>query len=141
MRENDEETGKLSVRVSPPRAQNDALGACAAPRAMALKKIQLKRELRKQRRTSIATGAPMPPALPRRLGSVRGADMAGLTKELPRRFTVGSRAQSELRMAGDGSGYYDDDKKDAAKPDRPPLRLMSAPKCQDSYFTKPRILD
>ena len=92
---------------------------------MALKKIQLKRELRKQRRTSIATGAPMPPALPRRLGSVRGADMAGLTKELPRRFTVGSRAQSELRMAGDGSGYYDDDKKDAAKPDRPPLRLMS----------------
>ena len=111
----------------PPRAQNDAPGACAAPRsrAMALKKIQLKRELRKQRRTSIATGAPMPPALPRRLGSVRGADMAGLTKELPRRFTVGSRAQSELRMAGDGSGYYDDDKKDAAKPERPPLRLMS----------------
>ncbi|KAH8066333.1 hypothetical protein JL722_770 [Aureococcus anophagefferens] len=112
---------------------------------MALKKIQLKRELRKQRRTSIATGAPMPPALPRRLGSVRGADMAGLTKELPRRFTVGSRAQSELRMAGDGSGYYDDDNKDAAKPRPPPpreresfRRFAGPPKASDAPAPAPK---
>ena len=68
---------------------------------MALKKLHLKREQRKQRRTSVVTGAPLPPPLPRRLGSVRGADMAGLTKDLPRRFTVGARASSELRLASD----------------------------------------
>ena len=76
---------------------------------MGIRKTQLKREQRKQRRMSLQEGTPLPPPLPRQVSKrfttvARRSDGSGSpTSErspLRRRFSIGARAQSELNMGG-----------------------------------------